>query len=411
MFNKKYISFMTACFLMTNHAHALEAPRIIIAPSCLLKNLSHVEDYQTLSSQNELSLIQIEKKNIVKLIAAKHEQITPCGGFKDVTSEWKKDLKNKKSLTLSHRSSQFLSAQFAQKPLSHTQRAEPYQIQYTNQTKSIIEKISPESLWQDLTTLSNFHNRNAQSDYGVEAVNWVKNQLTQAASNRKDVSFTLIPTEDYKQSSLVMKIGESNDPGIVIGAHIDTTTLWSFSSQNREPGADDDGSGSVTILQAAKVLLASDLTFKKPIYFIWYAAEEEGLLGSQEVVRKFKKDNIPVSEVIHFDMTGYTYHNEKTLWILDDNTNKELTSYLGKLITTYVNKEVKHTRCGYGCSDHASWNDSGFKASMATETSFKNMNTSIHGATDTMDKLSQEHITDFAKLAAAFAVELAEPIS
>jgi len=408
MLNKKYFSVVT-CLFMAGNLYASDIPRVILAPPCLLKNMSN--EYQLLSSKNGLSLIQIENKNVVKLIAAKHQQITPCGGFKDVTSEWNKDSKRNLQSNLSDRSSRFLSAQLAQKTVMQTQKAEPYQIKYIDQTKPVVAKINPESIWLDLTTLSDFHNRNAQSDYGVEAVNWVKNQLTQAASDRKDVTFTFVPTEDYKQSSLVMKIGESNEPGIVIGAHIDTTTLWDPSSDNREPGADDDGSGSVTILQAAKVLLSSHLTFKKPIYFIWYAAEEEGLIGSQEVVRKFRKDNIPVSEVIQFDMTGYTYHNEKTLWLLDDHTNKELTSYLEKLITTYVNKEVKHTRCGYGCSDHASWNDYGFTVSMATETSFSHMNKAIHGSADTMDKLSQEHITDFAKLAAAFAVELAEPIS
>ena len=160
----------------------------------------------------------------------------------------------------------------------------------------------------------------------------------------------------------------------------------------------------------AKTLLASNMQFKRPIYFIWYSAEEEGLVGSQYVVAAFKKQNIPVAQVLHMDMTGYANKNDPTLWLIKDYTNADLTSYLETLIKTYVKQPVKYTACGYACSDHATWTQNGFQSAFAFESEFGKDDPYIHTAQDTMSVLSLSHMTDYAKLATAFMVELAEPV-
>ena len=142
---------------------------------------------------------------------------------------------------------------------------------------------------------------------------------------------------------------------------------------------------------------------------MWYSAEEEGLIGSQQVVSVFKKQRIPVEAVIHFDMTGYAKNNDPTLWLIKDYVDANLTNYLEQLITTYVKQPVQYTRCGYACSDHASWTQEGYAAAMPFEASFGNDNPYIHTSNDTIDHLSVTHMTDFAKLGVAFAVELAQP--
>ena len=109
------------------------------------------------------------------------------------------------------------------------------------------------------------------------------------------------------------------------------------------------------------------MKFKKPIYVIWYAAEEMGLVGSQYVVRDFKKKNIPVAAAIQFDMTGYAPRNDFTMWLMDDFVNPQLTAYMEALIKEYVKRPVQHSRCGYGCSDHASWTQGGVPAAMQLE--------------------------------------------
>ena len=262
-------------------------------------------------------------------------------------------------------------------------------------------------MWDNLTKFSSSKDRYANSDNGVAAASWIKSQVEEIAkaAGRDDVSVYFIDTPGYKQPSVVAKIGKGSGAGIVVGAHMDTTN----SSFERKPGADDDGSGSMTIMESARTILSSGATFKKPVYFIWYSAEELGLIGSKNVVSEFKKKKIPVDAVIHFDMTGYAYKNEKTIWLIDDNVDKNLTAYLEKIITTYTKRPVSYTRCGYGCSDHASWTKGGYTAAMPAESRFEDTNPSLHSSRDTIDKLSIEHMTDYAKIATAFTVEMAEP--
>jgi leucyl aminopeptidase len=161
-------------------------------------------------------------------------------------------------------------------------------------------------------------------------------------------------------------------------------------------------------MEMARVLLSSNATFKRSIYIIWYAAEERGLVGSQYVVEHFMKHKIPVKAAIQFDMTGYRVEaDDPTMWVFTDYTDKGLSNYVAKLIDTYVHVPVDYSSCGYGCSDHASWDEQGIPAAFPCESNFDEHNPYIHSSADTMEKLSLEHMTNFSKLAVAFAIELA----
>lgn len=377
-----------------------EEKHIIVAPNCLIKTLG--ANYKTFSATHDLMLIETNDEGMRQLISAKTHQTMPCGGFMNVTSAWKQ-LQAKGTPTLKQKND-FLQQYVMPAQLSAAIPSQ-YKIQYPDQVNQLIKSINPQAMWATLTTLSNFENRYANAENGVKAATWIKNQIETLAknNNRQDVTVTLIDTDRYKQPSVIAKVGNSLEAGIVVGAHMDTL-------YGRKPGADDDGSGTVTVLETVRTLFENGMQFKKPIYFMWYAAEEEGLIGSQKVVSNFKRKKIPIDAVIHFDMTGYAYKNDPTMWLISDYVNKDLTDYLEKLINTYVKQPVKYTRCGYACSDHASWTKNGYNASMPFEASFGNDNPYIHSSQDTMDKLSLAHMTDYTKLAIAFVVEMAEPM-
>ena len=356
---------------------------------------------------------------VAQLIAAKHHQTKVCGGFMDVTAAW--DDYKVKGLTANNRAKASLSNYSKDSIPALPIKKIAYSVKYEAQVNQLLKSMNPQDMWADLTTLTSFKDRYANSDNGVKAANWLKTQIETMAKNtgHDDVTVYVVPTgrdpnrPDYKQPSVVAKFGNSTEPGVVIGGHMDTLSS-SFGEDDDDklttydvkPGADDDGTGSVTVLEVARMLLGSGMHFKKPIYFVWYSTEELGLIGSGHVVRDFKNKKIPVSEVIQFDMTGYAYQNKPTMWFMDDYVNKDLTSYLEKLIGTYVKAPVQHSRCGYGCSDHASWHNQGFAAAMPFESSMGTDNPDIHTSRDTMEKLSLSHMTNFAKLGIAAAVDI-----
>ena len=84
---------------------------------------------------------------------------------------------------------------------------------------------------------------------------------------------------------------------VVIGAHLD--------SVSRGPGINDNGSGSATILEIAETFAAQMRDTRNKLRFIWFSAEEEGLLGSNFYVSSLsqaQKDQIEL--MLNFDMVG-----------------------------------------------------------------------------------------------------------
>ncbi len=401
--NKKFIlsSFgLLSALLFTVQAQAA-TQHVLIAPDCLINKTS--SSFHSLATTNSFSLISTDNAGIEQLIAVKNASKELCGGFVDVTHAW-----NQYSTHVGDADAKSFLIRQTNKP-NNIQNNLSYDIKYQKQVNELLAQTNPQEMWDFLTELSSAQDRYADSDTGIAAANWIKTQVETFAKNyhRDDVTVYTISTNGYKQPSVVAKIGNSSVPGIVIGAHMDTIS----GSFRKAPGADDDGSGSVTVLETARTLLASGMTFKKPIYLIWYAAEEEGLVGSSSVVAEFKKKQIPVEAVMHFDLTGYAHNNESTMWLMDDYVDKNLVTYISKLIDAYVKVPVKHSNCGYACSDHATWTMNGYSAAIPAEAAYEDTNPNIHSSRDTMDKLSLKHMTDYLKLASAFAVEMAEPVS
>lgn len=410
MFTKK-MAFFSLSLLAAASSAAFSAPnhkQIIVAPQCLLNKITNQTYFKVLAKNSGFSLIETNDKGLDQFIKAKHaKSSSPCGGFVNVTHSW-----STKVISPAYAAS-FLKKYTEEKTILDKQHVS-YSIKYPEQVNTLIKQLNPQLIWDDLTEFSNtqenhFPDRYANSNTGVKAANWLKEKIENMAkeNHRNDITAYMVDTgERYKQPSLVVKIGSSKEPGVVIGGHMDTLS----SDWEVKPGADDDGSGSMTVMGVARTLIQSGMHFKKPIYIIWYSAEEEGLVGSGYVVRDFVKKKIPVSAVLQFDMTGYANQNDPTLWLVTDHVDFDLTNYLDTLIKTYVKQPVGHTKCGYGCSDHASWDNAGFKASFPFEAEFNKDDPYIHTAQDTTSVLSLSHMTDYAKLGIAFAVELAEPV-
>ena len=69
------------------------------------------------------------------------------------------------------------------------------------------------------------------------------------------------------------EIPGSERPGqaVILGAHLDS---WDLGT-----GVTDNGTGSMVVLEAARVLAQSGLKSKRTIRFILWTGEEQGLLG------------------------------------------------------------------------------------------------------------------------------------
>lgn len=88
---------------------------------------------------------------------------------------------------------------------------------------------------------------------------------------------------------------------LVVGAHLDHLGRRGDAVY---PGADDNGSGSTAILGIARALALNPVRPKRSVLFIWFAAEEIGLVGSRHYV---DNPTLPISDMIcmlNIDMVG-----------------------------------------------------------------------------------------------------------
>jgi Zn-dependent M28 family amino/carboxypeptidase len=84
---------------------------------------------------------------------------------------------------------------------------------------------------------------------------------------------------------------------VVIGAHLDSVF--------EGPGMNDNGSGSATILEIANKYAELKITPKNKLRFIWFGAEEFGLLGSEYYVSSLTtQEKKQIMAMLNFDMLG-----------------------------------------------------------------------------------------------------------
>lgn len=298
-------------------------------PQCLASQLS--SEYPVLAENRRFKIISVPSDDLDTITRLADK--VGCGHYINVSHK----LARAKAGLLPEKAQALLNA-----APKKTIQADNYEIKHQAEVDAVLAQVNANNIWDTLTHLTSYHNRSATKDTGVETANWLKASFEKMATEygRKDTDTYLVKTGWYKQPSVVTVIGKDiKAPGIVIGAHMDTL-------DGRMPGAGDDGSGSSSVMEIARVLLASNQPLKRPVYIIWYAAEERGLVGSQHVVEEFMNKSIPVKAAIQFDMTGYRNDpNDQTIWVFKDYTDKKLSDFVASLINHYVKVPVNYSRC------------------------------------------------------------------
>ncbi|KAE8143573.1 leucine aminopeptidase A [Aspergillus pseudotamarii] len=292
----------------------------------------------------------------------------------------------------------------------------PDSVQHNETVQNLIKSLDKKNFETVLQPFSEFHNRYYKSDNGKKSSEWLQGKIQEIISASGAKGVTVEPFKhSFPQSSLIAKIPGKSDKVIVLGAHQDSINLNS-PSQGRAPGADDDGSGVVTILEAFRVLLTDEKVAAgeapNTVEFHFYAGEEGGLLGSQDIFEQYSQKSRDVKAMLQQDMTGYIKGTTdagkpESIGIIIDNVDENLTKFLKVIVDAYCTIPTVDSKCGYGCSDHASATKYGYPAAFAFESAFGDDSPYIHSADDTIDTVNFDHVLQHGRLTLGFAYELA----
>lgn len=122
----------------------------------------------------------------------------------------------------------------------------------------LVKLVSEANLNSTIGHLSSYFTRYYTTDTGVSAVNWLLSKYEEIISSlppaRRDrFSCSLFKHSAYPQPSLICKFKGRTipDESVIIGGHIDSTA---GGPTVRSPGADDDATGSSTVLETFRVI-------------------------------------------------------------------------------------------------------------------------------------------------------------
>jgi len=274
--------------------------------------------------------------------------------------------------------------------------------------RKLISELSADQIASTITELSDFYTRYYRSATGVAAAKRIHERYLTYAGGASHIQVEFVE-HTWAQPSVVARIqgvGNNADEIVVLGGHEDSILNSFWNPAGRAPGADDDASGTATVLEVFRVLTKNGYRGNRTLEFHAYAAEEAGLLGSQDIASRYARAGKKVAAMMQLDMVGYVKDGKGVFGIMTDYVDATLTQFLRNLVKEYANIPTVDTRCGYACSDHASWNKAGYPAVFPAEAAFSNSNPYIHTEQDILSKIDPDHALEFSKVALAFLVEL-----
>ncbi len=275
---------------------------------------------------------------------------------------------------------------------------------YRSDIASTAQKVKIDNILQTMETMVSWETRYESDNKGMNAGEKLQ-QLYQSLvpADRNDIEVELFDHQGSPQKSIVVRIKGQTQPDeyVILGSHIDSINQ---SNHAFSPGADDNASGTATNMEVFRVLMESGFRPQRTIEIHGYAAEEIGLVGSQEIAESFRKQNKKVISMVQFDMNAFANGNAKITFV-SNGTDSSLSSQLRQLVKNYNTIPSSSGYLLFGSSDHASWAKQGFPVAFPTEDPF-GFNRKIHTGEDVMDNInSPKQIEEFGKLGVAYLMD------
>ncbi|KAG9302579.1 hypothetical protein G9A89_007283 [Geosiphon pyriformis] len=287
----------------------------------------------------------------------------------------------------------------------------PVEPKFQEEVTPFLADLTTKYMQENLEKFTSFRTRYYKSRSGASSSDWLYEKIADIIATAPDKNVVSVRKfkHNWGQNSIIARFNgtEPNKENevVIVGAHQDSVNMW-FPSFGSAPGADDDGSGTVTILEAFRVLVKGGFKPVRPVEFHWYSAEEGGLLGSQAIAIEYEKQGRDVIAMLQNDMTGYVGKKPESFGIITDYVDPQLTVFIKALVEKYAKIPWKDTECGYACSDHASWRKAGYPSAFTIESEFHDSNPYIHTSNDVIKNLDFNHMLEFSKLSVSYAVEL-----
>jgi hypothetical protein len=187
--------------------------------------------------------------------------------------------------------------------------------------RSIIAPVSHQQLRHTIETLVSFgtrHTLSSQTDpkRGIgAALNWADSEFDRYSAACGNCLTVVRPSEVFTGDRLpsptritdivaIQRGTERPNDVVIIQGHIDSRVSDPMNATSDAPGANDDGSGTAAVFEAARVL--SKHKFPGTIVYAALMGEEQGLYGGKTLANYAKAQGWNVVTVLNNDIIGNT---------------------------------------------------------------------------------------------------------
>ena len=178
---------------------------------------------------------------------------------------------------------------------------------------TLMQPVSGARMRQDVQKLVGFGTRHTLSSQthptrGIgAALNWTDAQFRsfglQTVRPCETVTGRRIPTPTRVCNAVAIQRGtERSNDVVIITAHIDSRVSDVMDATSEAPGANDDGSGTVAVIEAARIL--SKHRFPGTIVYAALSGEEQGLYGGKVMANYAKAQGWNVIANLNNDIIG-----------------------------------------------------------------------------------------------------------
>lgn len=182
---------------------------------------------------------------------------------------------------------------------------------------------------------------------------------------------------------------------VIIGAHYDH--IGKISAVNGDDianGANDNAAGTTSVSEVAKYF-AQSKSNKRSLLFVFFSAEEKGLLGSKHLAAKLKQQNMNLYFMFNYEMVGVPMQNRDMLMYITgfgkSNMAAKMNEYSGDKLVGYIPAETKYML--FRASDNFPFYDE-FNVPAQTVSTFDFENFQFyHQPDDEFELMDTAHIT------------------
>ncbi len=298
-------------------------------------------------------------------------------------------------------------------PIQINETVEPFDIPESDTLiEQMVEAVSFDSLLLTLYDLQNFQTRYTYTRKCDTAAWYLYDRFQELglateydvylAGTRRDTSYNVIAIlPGYVLPESI----------VIVCGHFDS---YSDQPYTLAPGADDNGTGTAAVLEAARIM--SQYQFRWTIMFINFSGEEQWMLGSYHWVDSVAvPQQLKIGGVYNMDMFAYTAYDSNLMYVTRNNQSIHLAVLAESVNAQYnIGFQVVNYWDEDCAGDNTPFWENGIKAVFVCEDSewgiWQGSNPHYHTTHDTIGNLNFGQLLRGTQLAIGCLATLAGPV-